>query len=109
MHRAAHHCGGIFLKEAWEDVLSFAQLYSRGFFSVFSPSPEPPMWFEGATSSAFRAATTMRTPGQLTVQGTALSLRPWKFLLARVVGQWAQGLGLVNEESERLVDRMLSY
>lgn len=51
----------------------------------------------------------MRTPGQLTVQGTALNLRPWKFLLARVMGQWAQGLGLINEENERLVDQMPSY
>ena len=50
-----------------------------------------------------------RTPGQLIDQGTALGLRPQKFLLASVVGQWAQGPGLVNEENERLEDQMPSY
>lgn len=99
---------GYFLKRLGEDTVSFAQLYSREFFSAFSPSLEPPVWFEGATGSASRAATT-RTPGQLIDQGTALGLRPQKFLLASVMGQWAQGPGLVNEENERLEDQMPSY
>ena len=54
-------------------------------------------------------STRWRTPGQLIDQGTALGLRPQKFLLASVVGQWAQGPGLVNEENERLEDQMPSY